>query len=107
MRIQNIFTFGQLIALSILIVIGLIDVGSGKDNFLTYPYTLTSVCIFSVLFFKQFVRCWQGEFVEQSRASLVGDQFLDSQDLNVFFNVKHLQFAYVKNTAKKVTKASE
>ena len=103
MRIQNIFTFGQLIALSILIVIGLIDVGSGKDNFLTYPYTLTSVCIFSVLFFTQFVRCWQGEFVEQSRA----DQFLDSQDLDVFFNVKHLQFAYVKNTAKKVTKASE
>ena len=76
----------------------------GKGSALSTP---TSVCIFSILFSIHFLWCWQGEFVEQSRASLVGDQFLDSQDLNVFFNVKHLQFAYVKNTAKKVTKASE
>ena len=28
---------------------------------------------------------WQGEFVKQSRASLVGDHFLYSRDLNVWF----------------------
>ena len=39
-------------------------------------YTLTSVCIFSIVFFIHFLRCWQGEFVEQSRATLVGDHFL-------------------------------
>ena len=32
-------------------------------------YTPTSVCIFSLLFFIHFLRCWQGEFVLQSRAS--------------------------------------
>ena len=26
-------------------------------------FTLTSVCIFSILFFTHFLRCWQGEFV--------------------------------------------
>ena len=31
-RIQDTFTFGKLIALVILIVIGLIEVGSGKQN---------------------------------------------------------------------------
>ena len=39
-------------------------------------YTLTSVCIFSIVFFIHFLRCWQGEFVEQSRATSVGDHFL-------------------------------
>ena len=39
-------------------------------------YTLTSVCIFSILFSIHFLRCWQGEFVQQSRACLVGDNFL-------------------------------
>ena len=29
-------------------------------------YTLTSVCIFSILFPICFLRCWQGEFVEKS-----------------------------------------
>ena len=29
--------------------------------------------------------CWQGEFVQQSRGSLVGDHFLYSHDLNVSF----------------------
>ena len=29
----------------------------------TTPYTLTSVCIFSLLFSIHFQRCWQGEFV--------------------------------------------
>ena len=43
-----------------------------------------SVCIFSVLVSIHFLRCWQGEFVKQSRASFVGDHFLDSRDLNVW-----------------------
>ena len=29
---------------------------------------LTSVCIFPILFFLHFHKCWQGEFVQQSRA---------------------------------------
>ena len=44
-------------------------------------YILTSVCIFSILFSIHFLRCWQGEFVKQSGASLVGDHFLYSRDL--------------------------
>ena len=56
-------------------------------------YTLTSVCIFSILFSIHFQRGWQGEFVQQSRAALVGDHllhshnfhFLYSRDLNVWF----------------------
>ena len=38
-------------------------------------YTLTSVCIFSILFSIHFLRCWQGEFVWQSRASLASFGF--------------------------------
>ena len=54
------------------------------------PYTLTlyalkSVCIFSILFSKHFLRCQHGEFVLQSRSSLVGDQLLYSPDLQVQF----------------------
>ena len=49
-------------------------------------YTLTSVCIFSILALMHFLRCWQGEFVYQSKASFVGDHFLYSQDLNVWFS---------------------
>ena len=48
-------------------------------------YALKSVCIFSIMFSIHFLRCWQGEFVEQSRTSLVGDHFLYSHDLNVWF----------------------
>ena len=33
-------------------------------------YTLTSVCIFSKLFSILFIRCWQGEFVHQSKANV-------------------------------------
>ena len=47
--------------------------------------TRTSVCIFSILFSIHFLRCWQGEFVEQSRAFLVGDLFLYSHDVNVWY----------------------
>ena len=48
-------------------------------------YTLTSVCIFSTLFFIHFLGCWQGEFVFQSKGFFPGDHFLYSHDLNVWF----------------------
>ena len=48
-------------------------------------YTLTSLCIFSILFSIHFQRCWQGEFLYQSKAFLDGDHFLYSCDLNVWF----------------------
>ena len=48
-------------------------------------YTLTSVCIFSTLFFIHFLRCWQGEFVCQSKDFFPGDHFLSSHNLNVWF----------------------
>ena len=48
-------------------------------------YILTSVCIFSILFSIHFQRCWQGEFVNQSKASLVGDHLLYSCDLTFWF----------------------
>ena len=35
MRIQNLVTFGKHTALTILIVIGLIEVGTGKNNFVS------------------------------------------------------------------------
>lgn len=46
-------------------------------------FTQTSGCIFSVLFSVHFPRCLQGEFVEQSSATLVGDYFHYSNDLGV------------------------
>ena len=49
-------------------------------------YTLTSVCIFSILFSIHFLRRWQGEFVYQSKALSIGDHFLHSHDLNVGFS---------------------
>ena len=48
-------------------------------------HTLMSVCKFSTLFFIHFLRCWQGEFVYQSKDSFPGDQFLYSHDLDVWF----------------------
>ena len=42
------------------------------------PVTLASVFTFSIQFSINFLRCWQGELVEHSRASLVGDYFLYS-----------------------------
>ena len=48
-------------------------------------YALTSVCIFSILFIIHFLRCWQGEFVCQSKGYFPGDHFLYSHDLNVWF----------------------
>ena len=49
-------------------------------------YTLTSVCIFSILFSIDLLMCWQGEFVQQSRLSLGGDHFLYSLDIDVWFS---------------------
>ena len=46
-------------------------------------HNLKSVCIFSILFSIHFLRSFQGEFVSQLRASLVGDHFLHSPDLYV------------------------
>lgn len=48
-------------------------------------YSLTLVCIFSQLFSIPFLRCWQGEFVQQSRVSLVADHRLYSCNLDVWF----------------------
>ena len=48
-------------------------------------YSLTSVWIFSILLPRHFLGFWQGEFVQQSKASLVGDHLLYSHDLNVWF----------------------
>ena len=45
-------------------------------------YTLVSVCLFSLLFFINLLSCQPGEFVQQSRACLVGDRFLYSPDPN-------------------------
>ena len=45
--------------------------------------SLSSVCIFSILFSKHFLPSWQREFGKQSRAFLVGDHFLYFCDLNV------------------------
>ena len=48
-------------------------------------YTLASVCIFSMLFSIYFVRCWQGDVLWQTRASLVFNPFLYCRYLNVRF----------------------
>ena len=43
-----------------------------------YMYILSSVCIFSILFSIHSLKCWQGEFVWQSKASLGDDYFFDT-----------------------------
>ena len=52
-----------------------------QPNSFKTPFTLSSVCIFSILFSMHFLRFWQGEFVLQQIASLVGDHFLHSRNL--------------------------
>ena len=47
-------------------------------------YTLTSVCIFSILFSIHFLICWPGEFVWKSRLVLVYDHLFCSHDLNIW-----------------------
>ena len=51
------------------------------------PHTFISLYIISILFSPHFLMCWQGEFVQQSRASLVGDHLLYSPYHNVWFKV--------------------
>ena len=63
-------------------------------------YTLTSVCIFSILFSIHFLRCWQREFVQQSRASPVGDHFLYSPGLNVWFRGDIVRRNYIPITVR-------
>ena len=46
-------------------------------------FTVTSVCIFSILFSIHFLRSLQGDFVSQLSVSPIGDHFLHSFDLNV------------------------
>ena len=48
-------------------------------------YTLVSIFIFSWLLSFHFIWHWQGEFYWQSGASQIGDHFLYSHDLNVWF----------------------
>ena len=57
---------------------------TGAEKHLTLN-TLISVCILSILFSKYFLRRWQGEFVCQSREYLVGDNFLYSHNLIVWY----------------------
>ena len=57
-------------------------------------YTLSSLCIFSLLFSVHFQRCPQEEFVQQSQASLVGDHFLHSHDFNVRFKGEKLDASH-------------
>ena len=58
-------------------------------------YTLTWICIFFTLFFIHFLRCWQGEFVCQSRGSFSDDHFLYSHDLHVWFSSTFLHRIHV------------
>ena len=46
------------------------------------PFT---VCMFSIRLSIHFLRCWQREFVYQSKTSFVCDHYLYSHDLNVWF----------------------
>ena len=62
----------------------IMDVCIWLEFWLLNSYTLTSVCIFSILFSLNFSRCRQGEFVKQSRAFSVGKHFLYDCDLKVW-----------------------
>ena len=62
----------------------IMDVCIWLEFWLLNSYTLTSVCIFSILFSLNFSRCRQGEFVKQSRAFSVGKHFLHDCDLKVW-----------------------
>ena len=67
-EVQSMIQSGQIQVFSILL--------NGETPNPQYP-----VCIFSILFSIHFPRCWQGEFVKQSRASSKSDHFLYSSDL--------------------------
>ena len=63
-------------------------------------YTLTSVCILSVLVSIHFLRCWQGEFVYQSREYLVCDHFFYSHNLTMWCKVYTAGRNYILVTLK-------
>ena len=54
---------------------------SSRPRPLLIPYTLTSVCIFSIVFSIHFPAADK----ENLRASLVGNHFIYTRDLNVLF----------------------
>ena len=71
-------------------------VGSGKERLhptrpdptqtsLAFTITLrfTNICIFTILFSLYVLLRWQEEFVSQLRATLVGDPFLNSRNLQL------------------------
>ena len=73
-RIQDTFTFGKLIALVILIVIGLIEVGSGKQKQVQVWHLNNNIIIIIIIFiFTQTLNTWNilGMFYEISRAKKV------------------------------------
>ena len=77
-RIQDTFTFGKLIALVILIVIGLIEVGSGKQKqvqlwHLNNNNNNNIIIIIIIIIFTQTLNTWNilGMFYEISRAKKV------------------------------------
>ena len=59
------------------------DIRASAD--LSTLYCLSSVCTLSILYSTQPLRYWQDAFVQQSIAPSVGDHFLHSHDLNVWF----------------------
>ena len=76
-RIQDTFTFGKLIALVILIVIGLIEVGSGKQEQVQLWHlnnnNNNNIIIIIIIIFTQTLNTWNilGMFYEISRAKKV------------------------------------
>ena len=50
----------------------------------TYLNSQTSVCTFSILFFIHILKCWQGEFVWQTRVSWLHDYFIYSHEFYVW-----------------------
>ena len=69
-EVQSMIQSGQIQVFSTLL--------NGETPNPQYP-----VCIFSILFSIHFPRCWQGEFVKQSRASSESDHFLYSSNFNL------------------------
>ena len=60
------------------------------------PYTLRPVYVFSILLFIHFFRCWWGEFqCSTIKISSIGDYFLHSHDLNVWFKGDIIRRNYI------------
>ena len=57
-----------------------------KETAVSQFYTLSSECLFLILFSTHFPKCLQGEFDQQSGASSVDNHFLKSCNLNVWFS---------------------